>query len=61
MNAPCRYDARTRVALRRVCHWLHVPTSKLNAFERMWAMEALQLEKTSAFTVQVAANTMAIG
>jgi len=31
------YDARSRTALRRVAHWLHVPWSKAAAFERLLA------------------------
>ena len=34
------YDARARVALRRVALWLHVPAAKLAMFEAMLAQTA---------------------
>ncbi|KAG2501760.1 hypothetical protein HYH03_000260 [Edaphochlamys debaryana] len=37
------YDARARVALRRYCHWLGIPASKMHAMEQMWALQSLQL------------------
>ncbi len=42
-----RYDARARVALRRFCHWLHVPAAKMHAMEQMWALLLLQEQLTA--------------
>ena len=36
-HPPRWYDARSRVALRRVAHWLNVPWAKVAAFERLLA------------------------
>jgi hypothetical protein len=33
------YDARARVALKRMAHWLRVPWPQMRAFEQMWALQ----------------------
>jgi hypothetical protein len=42
------YDARARIAVKRVAHWLRVPWPKVCAFEHMWVMAALQLDPSLA-------------
>jgi hypothetical protein len=42
------YDARARVAVKRVAHWLRVPWPQVRAFEQMWSMQALSLDASAA-------------
>ncbi|GIL52491.1 hypothetical protein Vafri_8358 [Volvox africanus] len=50
------YDARARVALRRLCHWLHIPGPKMHAMEQMWALQLLRLRPDGQFDVTAGAG-----
>eukprot|EP00798_Chlamydomonas_sp_ICE-L_P032631 gene32631-17644_t len=41
------YDARARVAIKRVSHWLRVPWAEVCAFERRWASSVESMGVTS--------------
>ncbi|GIL79675.1 hypothetical protein Vretifemale_8971, partial [Volvox reticuliferus] len=50
------YDARARVALRRLCHWLHIPAPKMHAMEQMWALQLLRLRPDGQSNVTAGAG-----
>ncbi|GLI68120.1 hypothetical protein VaNZ11_012459 [Volvox africanus] len=50
------YDARARVALRRLCHWLHIPGPKMHAMEQMWALQLLRLRPDGQANVTAGAG-----
>lgn len=45
-HRPRWYDARARVALKRLCEWLNVPWSRVQNFEMLLAYQVEKGEKT---------------
>eukprot|EP00798_Chlamydomonas_sp_ICE-L_P012703 gene12703-15935_t len=39
------YDARSRIAIKRMCHWLRVPWPQMCAFEQLWLSDVLMKQQ----------------